>query len=433
MKKIKILTSIIFLLSTFSGYGQFKVVESSERRAPDWINSLQRDYIVVSAEGSSIQEAQQNALLFIKERIVSSVADNVKATSELTTEETNFNNNVNNFLQNYTAKITTHSGDIPYLQGISLSKAQDYYWEKLFDKKAGVTKYNYHVLYPFPDIELQKLVMDFNIRQRELNEQLSKLINAIDRVNTIEEINANIIELQTLSEMFMDGRKERAIGTIKRYREMLNSMTLIETNSKKGELRFRIEGAGRIFTTSQKPKSRSECARITATKPEGMEWVIHYDTEYCYDDPENHIEVSFRFGAKPTTNKFYFNTNEDVLKVSVRDDILFEALEKEENKVVSSNIKITIYNEHNTPFIVENVTLSFEDCPPITVRNINKRFNGPGNHYLSLTVNEDIDTMKSTSVGKTVARISGSMNIRSLKDNTSQTVKIFNQPYTTNW
>ncbi|HDP55418.1 MAG TPA: hypothetical protein ENN24_07065 [Bacteroidetes bacterium] len=90
MKRILLLSLILLPLAAC--FAQVKVVESSARRAPGWINGLEKDYIIVVGTAANIQDAQQNALNMVKERIVSSVAENVKTSSEMKMQESTINN-----------------------------------------------------------------------------------------------------------------------------------------------------------------------------------------------------------------------------------------------------------------------------------------------------------------------------------------------------
>ncbi len=432
-KVIKPILWIFLILLTTNTLAQYRVVDSSQRRAPDWVNTLERDYIIISAEGPSISEAQQNALMLIKERIVTSVADNVKAESELITEEVNYNNNVTVFLEQYSATITTQSGDIPYLQGISLSMAEGYYWEHLRDRSTGSEKYRYHIRYPFPEFELRKLVMEFQRMQRELTAQLHDLLDAVHEVATIEQINNNISELQTLAASFVDGRKEQALNGIGRYRELLNSITLFEEGSSLGTLRFGLRAGKRLFTTAQRPNMRSECARITGTSLEGNYWIIYYDTDYCYDDPENHIEVHYRFGTSPIRNRFYFNINEDKVSLSLREPLHFTAIASDDETIQKTRLLITLFAEHSAPFIIEQLTLNFDDLPPIIIQEIDQRFTGSGNHNLILEIKEPLASSKTSASGRRMPRISGYLQYREEDSGNKNTFRIYNHQYTTSW
>lgn len=421
------------LLITTNACAQYRVVDSSQRRTPDWVNTLEKDYIIINAEGSSITEAQQNALMLIKERIVTSVANHVKAESEMVTEQVNYNEHITVFLEKYTATITTQSGDIPYLQGISLSRAEGFYWEHLRDRRTGKEKYRYHVRYPFPEFELRKLVMDFQLMQRRLAAQLHDLLDAMAEVTSIEQINNNISELQTLAASFVDGRKEQALNGVNRYRGLLNSINLYEENSSLGTLRFALRAGDRRFTTSQQPNIRSECARITGKRADGDFWVIDYDVDYCYDDPENHIEVHYRFGTSPIRKKFYFDVNEDKVRISLRQPIHFTALEEDAETVHRTGLNINIYAEHDATFVIEQIILNFEDLPPILIRDIEKSFSGRGSHKLNVEFNDPIIATATSALERRLPRISGYIEYREGHDGEKQTYRIYNHPYTTSW
>ena len=86
----KLLCAILLLFTGLVAFTQPKVTDKSGRK-PDWVNGVEKDFVIVSGSGATINDAQNSALMIIKERIVSSVADNVKATSTMKTEETNTN------------------------------------------------------------------------------------------------------------------------------------------------------------------------------------------------------------------------------------------------------------------------------------------------------------------------------------------------------
>jgi len=81
MKKLILFT--IGLSLCLSGISQkVKVLEKSARKPPEWVNGIVKDYIIVSASGETAESAQSNALLRIKERIISSIAENIQTSSE---------------------------------------------------------------------------------------------------------------------------------------------------------------------------------------------------------------------------------------------------------------------------------------------------------------------------------------------------------------
>jgi len=97
MKKILLLALSVVGVITLT-FAQDKLLEKSGKQ-PKWVNGLEKDFIIVTGTGPTAQDAQQNALSNVKAQIVSSVAENVKASSEVRKEEASFNNNVNAFLE----------------------------------------------------------------------------------------------------------------------------------------------------------------------------------------------------------------------------------------------------------------------------------------------------------------------------------------------
>ncbi len=434
--KSRIISSLLWMLLclfSINVVAQYRVVDSSQRRAPEWVNALKQDFLIVSAEGLTISEAQQNVLLFLKERIVTSVADHVKSESQLVTEEVNYNDNVYVFLEEYSATITTQSGDVPFLQGISLSKAEGYYWEQLRNRSTGSEKYRYHIKYPFPDAELRKLVRDFQMKQLELTEQMENLVAETGDVHTVEQILSNISELETLASYFVDTRKEQALNGIIRYRGLLNSITLYKEASSPGDLTFGLRAGDRMFTTAQPPDVRSQCARITAVSPEDRHWVIQYNTDYCYDDPENHIEVNYRIGTSSLRKKFYFDVNEEKVSISLNEPLHFTAIEYDDETIHSSKLRITLHSEYDAAFVLEEITLDFDDMSPIIIKDINRRFTESGTHNLAIDINEPLDVSITRASAHRRARVSGHLMYREEKQNKRNSYRIYRHNYTTSW
>ena len=291
----KLTCAILLLCFNLVAFTQPKVLEKSGRK-PDWINGIEKDFIIVSGSGATINDAQNSALMIIKERIVSSVADNVKATSVMQTEETNTNKSVHSFFEKYSSQVKSESGKVPYLQGISLSNASEYYWEKLSDKKANKTFFEYHIKYPFPEFELKKLVSDFKFRDKELTDNLNRIEEEAETVTSIEKIESNLDELKALQDAFIDARLDKVNTVSARYRGLYKSVELTEIENTTGLLKFALRLNDRIISTVKKPTVSSGCARINGTKNNVTDWEIRYDYANCYEDPENNVAVSFRFG-----------------------------------------------------------------------------------------------------------------------------------------
>ena len=114
---------------------QYKVMESSKKRKPEWVNGTIEDFIIVTGRGKTIDAAKKQVLPLVREEIMNSVAIYVKSKSEVTIENEN-NNNIISTIERFKNTSTLETADIPSLKGLSLNKVSDFYWEKLKDKQS---------------------------------------------------------------------------------------------------------------------------------------------------------------------------------------------------------------------------------------------------------------------------------------------------------
>lgn len=430
MKKFLLLA--VALISVVSiNMAQDKVIQKSGKQ-PKWVNNLEKDYIITVGRGATSQEAQQNALTMVKERIVSSVAENVKAKTELKKEEANYNNNISVFLEKFASSTTTESGKVPFLQGISLSKVEEFYWEKLQGKDKKEYFY-YHLKYPFPEFELQKLVSDYKMRDNELTRQLEDLVAQADNVESVEQAEKNIGELRVLTDYFMDGRKNQAELGITRYNSILSSIELVEVESSLGELKFSLRLGTRTITTVKKPFTKSECARVTSTINNQDSWTVKYDYSNCYEDPENNILVKYRFGNADVQKKFYFDINVNKASIFVNLPFHLTTITKGDGTVDASMVDITIVSKYEAAFTIDKVVIEFKGLTPIIIDGVNQSFSGKGNHTLKLNINQPIKISETSSIGKTISLLSGYIHFKSNSTGEVKTYRIYNHSYTTDW
>ena len=430
MKRLLLIS--LLLPFVFASMAQTKVVDSSSKRQPKWVNGLEKDYIITVGSGPTVQEAQQNALNMVKEQIVSAVAENVQTTSEMRMEE-NTVNKVSSYLENFATTTTTTSGPVPFLQGISLSKVEEFYWEKMEDKKTRSVRFNYHLKYPFPKIEVWKLVEEFKKRDNEMTQQLNDLIAAADNIENIDDIQKNIDELKVLADYFMDGRKSTANLGITRYRGLYNSLELVEIESGLGELKYALRLGNKYVHTSRKPNTNSDCARITSTVNNKDHTIIKYDYYNCYEDPENHILVTYRFGNNNVQKKFFFDITADKAAIFVNEPIRLSALNNAEGIVTNSIMDITLVSKYNTPFTINKVEIEIQGQAPVVIENIGQKFSGKGNHALKLSVDKPLKGEETSTAGKRISMLAGYIHFTSDKTGEKKTYRIYNHTYTTDW
>ena len=153
---MKIISTILFLFAiTLSTTAQEKVVQH-DGDPGKWINTLEKGYIITSGRAAELEQAKQQAIENVRLYIVQSVAERVEVTTSHSTTE--LSGDVTSFLDTWKEDVATQSGNVPFLKGISLSKIDGWYWEKIKDKSTKAIFYRYHILYPFSERELNSLI-----------------------------------------------------------------------------------------------------------------------------------------------------------------------------------------------------------------------------------------------------------------------------------
>lgn len=430
---MKKLFSTLLILLVFAGtfMAQIKVIDDSGKK-PKWVNGIEKDYVIVVGTGKDLETAKINAMISVKENIAKSVAEYVKSSSELSKTETN-GKNMASFFETYNAKTQTETADIPSLKGISPSKAEAFWWEKTRNKANGEEAVNYHIKYPFPEIELRKIIMEFQKIDRELTEKLENIVNAAETIESIEEMITNIAELEAMMKSFKDNRKTKAEGAIAKYNTMLKSVSLVPVKNDLGDLTFMTKLGERVVWTMQKPQVNSygKCAQTTSVTSEKSTWHILYKYANCFDDPMNAITVDFTFNGNKISNKFNFDINKNRVDIFFKNDINFTTVTKDGNAISESKCELTFVSKFATPIIVEKVVIDVQGAPPIIFNGVNAEFEGKGDHELVLKCTQRLD--KQYSSNNQASAVNGSVNWKNKATGEKGTTKIFDQKYSTDW
>lgn len=302
--------AVLAVLSTACA-AQVKVIDKSAKKAPAWVNGIEKNFLIVSATANDVEEAKEKILNSLREQIVHAVAVNVQSSAAINVQETALNGKVRQFLETTGSTIHTKSGNVPFLNEIALSNAVDYYWEKQQDKKTKAVTVIYHVKYPFPEIQLQQLVFEFKEADEKMTAQLAGLCENIEAIKNLEDIGKNITALQQLQKAFEDGRREQAGACIANYRSLYAYVSLEESAHPTGSLSYQLMLSGKPVAAIQKPRVKSNCAdNIKVKLHDNGSADISYQVDGCYAGSDNYIEVTYNFGGKNVSQKFFFTVKE---------------------------------------------------------------------------------------------------------------------------
>jgi hypothetical protein len=313
MKHLLVSVLAIFSLAAFAA-GE-KVIESSSRKAPDWVYGMANDYIITTAEGSTMEIARTLAMQAVKERIVSSVAEHVEAEVSLLMQETTTDTDISAY-SNFSKQIRSKSADIPFINNISEANVEDYYWEKVQKDKQTIV-YRYNIKYPFSSLQIRLIIDDFKKYQAELKEKARTLEYQIAAFSnddftqyyTVEEMLSaiNKLELFTKSLPQDDQKNSKTCAAImQNYKKMISSIQVrtIEVTREYADVAL-YYGTKRI-TYDVAPKMNSNCLTELSYIPSDDSGRITYNFEYgCYEDEQNTLSITYTIVGKKINHTIY--------------------------------------------------------------------------------------------------------------------------------
>ena len=144
--------------------------------------------------------------------------------------------------------------------------------------------------------------------EKEIDDKIAGYEDGLDNIESVEQIDASITALGALSKEIGpdDARVDRINGIVNRYVSVYDNIVVDIVSNEPGRLTVRLVYNGNTITTTQKPRVSSNCAAQFSQKNDGDDIVISYNSDYCYEQDDNYIEVRFRFGSKFVKEKAYF-------------------------------------------------------------------------------------------------------------------------------
>lgn len=350
---------ILFLVLSAPCMAKIKVVEKSAKKVPVWVNTIQENYIITSAIKDDLEEAKRQCMDNIKTSIIDAVAQNVKSSSEGNINQETVNSEIVNFLDKFNYSYQAQSANVPYLTGISSSKIEDFYWEKREDKETGKITYLYAVKYPFPRVELKKLVHEFEKKDQEMYGKYKDLEAQYADIVSVEQIDKAITDLDLLVRYFFDDIRKNAASNLQRnYRQLYNQINFREISNKLGNYEFALVLNGLDIATSQRPVLKSE--RLTQLRAEAKDkqWNIYYDYSTCDPSEENAASVTFRLGGKSVAQKFYIDVNQGKVNIYPAKDVYLTATTKSDTNLTDVKVRMNLESKTPGTFTVKNITFN---------------------------------------------------------------------------
>ena len=404
MRKVSISLLLLFLLFSVSGMAKIKVVDRSTKKAPEWIGTTEQDYIIVSALSPTLEGAKRQCFDDIRKAIIEAVAQNVRSASQSTIQQESMKSGIVRFLDSYTSQFETEAAKVPYLNGVSESKAEASYWEKRQDTETKEVTFAYSVKYPFPDGELKRLVRTFREQDETMEGKLQALEAKYESVSSLGQIDKAIRDIEELKQYFFDPvRQERSRSLQNNFRALYKQVTLQEVSHPLGDYVFCFTLRGKPFSVSQRPRVESETlTQIRAEERDG-EWHVLYDCSTCDPAEENKGEVSFTIGGQRMTHTFYVDVAQAEVCMYPEKELYLTAQEKTDTTVSRVNLRMNVRNDGRGNCTLQGVTLEVPGLEmPLYRGDLNVVIKGGNTRSVQVFFPEEIRILEKLNLRKNI-------------------------------
>lgn len=308
MRKNIIILILSFLPFLSMSQKEYKLVEQSPKDKPAWITEgTHRGVFMVQANKmATLDEAQSAVMISLLNNIASSISVVVmsETVDRIDWEVVELNGKTKEeYIQNITTNTTLKISKMPALQGISLSKAE-IYWERYIHKKTKESFYDYYILYPFSEFELQELIDAYNAQEKAINDKIDNYRNILDEIDNIDVLLENISQMRSMKEEYKDDYvKYNKLETIislyeKNIADIYIDVIENSNDDNVGTIVIQLVHDEKVMNTKSLPQLKGDCARDFTKKHSGDKIVLTFNTFDCYEQDDNYVEVRFNFGKK---------------------------------------------------------------------------------------------------------------------------------------
>ena len=312
-------------ISTAAFAQKDKVVEASGKRKPDWIGKSDPSHFAVMEVGETLSAASDKCMASIRQYIVNAVAVNISSAEKMTTRQVTRDQLVS-VMNDYSSVLMTEAGKLPYLNNITLSNAESIYWERVYSKKTKTYRYEYSVLYPFPEATRRQLIEAFLAIDDAKQAEYERLRGELETITDLDRIQQNVNELDGLYGYFFDATRKGAVETLKRnYLALYNGLSVEVESETPGACVYSLRLGGRRAVTARQPRLQSESAFEMNVKPYGDDlYLLTYNPEYASPADVNKIDLTYLFGGARVSRTIYFDPAEGKVAVLPKGVVRFE-------------------------------------------------------------------------------------------------------------
>lgn len=424
------------LLGSGAASADVKVLERSAKKAPEWITGGAEGYIIAAVEAPSIADARTRAEQDIAAQMVMTIARNVNASYSNESSEVTTNAGVDS-RDSYSSTVAVQGANLPFIKGISLSKAEAVYWVKVQDKATKAVYYQYYVKYPFFRVEQQSLMAEFDAYDKGKEAELAQLEADIDSADSMDAIHGALAQLESLQAYFFDKvRAARVKGLATRYRELPGQVQMVGSFADAKTLIVSFLLGEHAFNMSGTLKATSNCASNIQVRPDRGGYRITFSTADCIEDEDNYIDVLIKLEGRKLTGRYSINEAAEAkarFAVNPTGTIVLNAAETDAQArtVAKVDIRLSLNNRGGLPFGVKSLELNVPTLKsPLIIDNIDAVYSSKGIVQLTLTADATYSVAEQRKSAVSLA--TGTLTLVNAATQAVEPIRL-SLPYRANW
>lgn len=287
----------MFVITTASAQSMgWKVMESSQKKQPAWLGKSSTDYMTVSCQDKDLETARRRCMQALYVKVVEGIATNISSSYRESIQNELYNDDVTT-IEKSESKTTVTAARLPFLSGISETKIQDSYWEKLQDKKTKQITYLAAIQYGISEGQLQIWREQYRELDAKMDSKLNELDKLANNIVKVEDIDNGATSCQELIRFFPDEqRQEHARKLQNDFQAMYRQLSLVG-EERDGKWYLDVMLHGHKIKCSRTMKLSSKCADdMQATSQDGG-YVVTFTCLDCLKDEVNTVEATVSVGT----------------------------------------------------------------------------------------------------------------------------------------
>jgi hypothetical protein len=404
-----------------------KTVDKSGKR-PSWVNGSENNFIIISGVGNTVEDAKNECLKGIRDNIINSIAVNVRSRTEINIEQKNGKSD-----ERMKFSVVSQAANIPFLNGISLSKSNDYYWEKVIDKKTKKTQFGYYVKYPFSNAELQNLIDEFQKQDEATTKRINYLLKAADTVSYLESYGNIIDQLKLIQSNMIDDRREKIEAGLADIVANMKSVNFIPVLNMPGEYTVKLRNKNKSLRTYQRPDFKSNCGKLTRVNFSDTSMQVIYDAGLCKytDNPKG--TLTFTLGQEKIMHYFMIDVNANKVELNIDGDILLKKASESGDKITGTDIEIPLFSKYEYPFLIKRIEMKYENQNPLVVDGLAVKNNAKGVQILKVNSKNSFSKSTLSSQNKSFPYFLVTVYYTNLNTGQENTASLSNIKFSSDW